>query len=92
MCDAAPLEFCDVILGKPYMWKRHALYESILHSVIITLEKEREKILETLSSTSMSMITTKQWKKVISHTGKLSLFIIVYEGDHHTTRTSTPFA
>jgi hypothetical protein len=28
VCDVSPLEVCDVILGQPYMWKRHAIYES----------------------------------------------------------------
>ena len=37
LCDVAPLEVCDVLLGQPYMWKCHAVYESHPHSVIITL-------------------------------------------------------
>ena len=28
LCDVAPLEVCDVLLGHPYMWKRHDVYES----------------------------------------------------------------
>ena len=27
----------EVFLGQPYMWKRHAIYESQIHSVIVTL-------------------------------------------------------
>jgi hypothetical protein len=38
LCDASPLEVCDVILGQLYTWKRHAIYESLPHNVIITLE------------------------------------------------------
>jgi hypothetical protein len=26
--DVAPLEVCDVLLGQPYMWKCHVIYES----------------------------------------------------------------
>jgi hypothetical protein len=37
LCDVAPLDVCDVLLGQPYMWKRHAIYESRPRSVIITL-------------------------------------------------------
>jgi hypothetical protein len=37
LCDVSPLEVCDVILGKPYMWKRHAIYESQPDSVIVTI-------------------------------------------------------
>ena len=39
LCDVAPLEVCDVLLGQPYMWKRHAVYESRPRGVIITLGK-----------------------------------------------------
>ena len=39
LCDVAPLEVCDVLLGQPYMWKRHAVYESRPRTVIITLGK-----------------------------------------------------
>jgi hypothetical protein len=37
LCDISPLEVCDVILGQPYLWKRHDVYEFIPRSVIITL-------------------------------------------------------
>ena len=37
LCDVAPLEVCDVLLGQPYMLKRHAVYESRPRSVIVTL-------------------------------------------------------
>ena len=26
LCDVAPLEVCDVILGQPYLWKHHVVY------------------------------------------------------------------
>ena len=39
LCDVAPLEVCDVLLGQPYMWKRHAVYESRPRTIIITLGK-----------------------------------------------------
>ena len=39
LCDVSPLEVCDVLLGQPYMWKRHAIYESRPRSVINTLGK-----------------------------------------------------
>jgi hypothetical protein len=40
LCDVAPLEFCDVILGQPYLWKHHDVYESRPRSVIITLNRK----------------------------------------------------
>jgi hypothetical protein len=35
VCDVSPLEVCDVLLGKSYMWKRYAIYQSRPHSVIL---------------------------------------------------------
>jgi hypothetical protein len=37
LCDVTPLEVCDVILGQPYLWKRHVVYDSRPRNVIITL-------------------------------------------------------
>ena len=39
LCDIAPLEVSHVLLGQPYMWKCHVVYEYRPHSAIITLEK-----------------------------------------------------
>eukprot|EP00253_Pinus_taeda_P028566 PITA_28566 len=44
LCDIAPLEVCDVLLGQPYMWKRHAMYESRPRAFIITLGNKFYKI------------------------------------------------
>jgi hypothetical protein len=40
LCDVAPLKVCDVLLGQPYLWKRHVVYESRPRSVIITLNRK----------------------------------------------------
>jgi hypothetical protein len=37
LCDISPLEVCDVLLGQPYLWKQHVVYESRPCSFIITL-------------------------------------------------------
>ena len=89
MCDVAPLEVCDVLLGQPYMWKRHAVYESRPCSVIINLGKKLCRILKTLSTTAVSLITTKQCRKVISQTWKFVLFMVCSEGERNITTTST---
>ena len=57
MCDVTPLEFCDVILGQPYMWKLHVVYESRPRSIIITLGKKLYRIPETLPATTLSLMT-----------------------------------
>jgi hypothetical protein len=27
LCDFSPLDVCDLLLGQPYMWRRHVVYE-----------------------------------------------------------------
>jgi hypothetical protein len=66
LCDIAPLEVCDVLLGKPYLWKRHIVYESKPRIVIITLGRQLYKIPEVASPTAISLISAKQCSKVIS--------------------------
>jgi hypothetical protein len=44
LCDISPLEVCDVLLGQPYLWKQHVVYESRPRSVIITLGRELYRI------------------------------------------------
>ena len=59
MCDVSPLEVCDILLGQPYMWKFHVVYESRPYSVIITLGKKLYRIPNTLYATVVSLIITK---------------------------------
>ena len=84
--DVAPLEVCDVLLGQPYMWKHHVIYESRPRNVIVTLGGKLYQIPETVAPN-----TVLQGGKISSHTKKLSLFIISSEGEHKITETSTPF-
>ena len=46
LCDIVPLEVYDVFLGQPYLWKRHAVYESLLSVVIVTLGNKLYRIPE----------------------------------------------
>ena len=66
LCDIAPLDVSDVLLGQPYLWKWHVVYESRPHTVIITLENNLYKILEVAPPTTIALITMKQCIKVIS--------------------------
>jgi hypothetical protein len=56
LCDVAPLEVCDVILGQPYLWKRHDVYESKPHSFIITLNRKLYSIPEEVPPSSIFLI------------------------------------
>jgi hypothetical protein len=71
LCGVSPLEVCDVLLGQPYLWKCHFVYDSRPRNVIITLNRKLYRIPEVIS-----LISAKQCRKVISQTGKFVLFMI----------------
>jgi hypothetical protein len=55
LCDVFSLEVCDVLLFQPYMWKRHVVYESQLHSFIVSLGGHIYRILEVV----LTIVPTK---------------------------------
>jgi hypothetical protein len=88
LCDISPLEVCDVILGKPYLYKRHVVYESRPHNVIITLGRQLYKIPRVVLLTTISLISSKQCSKVISQTGKFVFFVICAHSKNKVVATS----
>jgi hypothetical protein len=88
LCDVSPIEVCDVILGQPYLWKHHVVYESRPHSVITTLDRRLYRIPEVVPSTAISFISSKQCRKVISHTWKFFFFIIRAQSKKKVATTS----
>jgi hypothetical protein len=76
LCDVAPLEVCDVLLGQPYLWKCHVVYESRPHRVTITLKKKLYRIPEAVPPNVISLISAKQCRKVISQMGMFVFFMI----------------
>jgi hypothetical protein len=85
LCDVSPLYFCDVLLGQPYMWKHHVIYESRPHSVIVTLGGHLYIILEV----ALTIVPPKQCHKVVSHTTKFSFFAMCSKGKQKDTTTTT---
>jgi hypothetical protein len=57
LCDIVPLEVFDVLLGQPFMWKHHVVYESQPKNVIITLGKRLYKIPEVAPKAYISLIS-----------------------------------
>jgi hypothetical protein len=92
LCDVAPLEVCDVLLGQPYLWKFHVVYESRPHSVIITLNRKLYRIPVVVPPSVISLISAKQCKKVISQTGKFVFFVIHSQNERKIIATSRVFA
>jgi hypothetical protein len=88
LCDVAPLEVCDVILGQPYLWKCHVVYESRPRSVIITLDWKLYRIPEVVPSTAISLISSKQCRKVISQTKNFFFFMIHSQSEWKVATTS----
>ena len=82
-----PTKVYDVLLGQPYMWKCHAVYESRPRSVIVTLGGKIYRIPKTVAPNKVS-----QGRKISSHIRKLLVFTIASEGEHKITETSTPSA
>jgi hypothetical protein len=76
LCDVSPLKKCNIILGQPYLWKRHAIYESRPRSVITTLKKKLYIIPEAVPPSVISLISAKKCGKVISQTRKFVFFVI----------------
>jgi hypothetical protein len=65
LCDVSSLEFFNVILGQPHLWKHHVVYESRPHSVIITLNMKLYRIPEVVPPSAISLFFAKQCGKVI---------------------------
>jgi hypothetical protein len=87
-CDFAPLEFCDIVLGQPYLWKCHAIYESRPCSVTITLNKKLYRILEVVPPSAISLISAKKCRKIIYQMGKFVFFMIHSQNKQKITTTS----
>ena len=54
LCELSPIEVCDVLLGQPYMWMHHVVYESRPHSVIVTLGGQLYRIPDTVALAILS--------------------------------------
>jgi hypothetical protein len=68
LCDVSPLDVCDVLLGQPYMWKSHVIYEYQPRSVIFTLGGHLYRITEVV----LTIVPPKKCHKVVSHTKNLA--------------------
>ena len=88
LCDISPIEVCDVILGQPYLWKQHVVYESRPRSVIITLDRKLYRIPYVSPPTAISLIFAKKCRKVISQTDKFVFFMIHFQSEQKVVATS----
>jgi hypothetical protein len=77
LCDFSPLKVCNVLLGQPYLWKCHVVYDSKPRSVIITLNRKLYRIPKGIPPSVIFLISSKQCRKVISQMGKFVFFMIL---------------
>jgi hypothetical protein len=77
LCDISPLDVSEALLGKPYLWKRHVVYESRPPAVIITLGNKLYRILEITPPITISLVTAKQCSKLIAKTRKF-VFVMIH--------------
>ena len=88
LCDIAPIDVSDVLLGQPYLWKRHAVYESQPRAVIVTLGNKLYRIPEVPPPPTISLVTAKQCSKLISKTRKF-VFLMIRPQDKKKTVATT---
>jgi hypothetical protein len=88
LSDVSPFEVFNVLLGKPYLWKCHVVYESRPHSFIITLNKKLYRIPKVVPPSVIFLISAKQCRKVISQTKKFVFFVILSQSERKLTTTS----
>ena len=84
LCDVVPIDVSDVLLGQPYLWKRHAVYESRPRAVIVTLGNKLYRIPEVPPPAAISLVTAKQCSKLISQTKKFIFLMICPQGKKKT--------
>jgi hypothetical protein len=89
LCDIAPLNVYDVLLGQPYLWKQHVVYESRPRAVIITLGNNLYRIPEIAPPTTISLVTAKQCIKLIAKTRKFVFLMIHPQGKKKIVATTS---
>ena len=95
LCDICPLDVFDVLLGQPYLWKWHVVYESQPHVVIFTLGNKLYMIPEVVTRDSISLVIAKQCSKLIPKMGKFVFLVIHPQGKNKsmdTTSRQSPFS
>ena len=89
LCDIAPTDVSYVLLGQPYLWKRHDVYESRPCTIVVTLGNKLYRILEVPSHVANSLVTAKKCSKLISKTRKFVFLMIHPKGKKNTVATTS---
>lgn len=85
----APLEVSNVLLRKPYLWKKNSIYDSIPCYVIITLANTFYRIPKVASSIAIFFITAKKCSRIISQTRNFIFLMIRPQGKKKVVATAS---
>ena len=88
MCDVAPLDVANLLLGQPYLWRRHDVYESRTRVVIITLGNNLYRIPEVVAPLVISLTTAKKRSKIVSQTRKFIFLTNHSQGKRNIVATT----
>ena len=86
--EVAPLFIVNTLFGKPYLWDRHDTYQSQHQKVIIKIWNQWYGIPERQPKSTVSMISSKQTKKLNNHAQKFALIKIKPQHYRKTSATS----
>ena len=89
MCDVAPLDVADVLLGQPYLWRRNDVYDSRLRVIIIKLLNNLYKIPKIVPPPAISLTTAKQLSKIVSQTRKFIFLTTHSQGKKNIVATTS---
>ena len=77
------------IIGHPYLWRRHAMYESRPHVVIITLGNNLYRIPKVVLPPVISLTTVKQHSKIVSQMRKFIFLTTRSHGKKNIVATTS---
>ena len=89
LCDIAPIDVSDVLLGQPYLWKWHPVYESRPRAVIVNLDNNLCRIPKVPPPMTIYLAISKQCNKFISKTRKFVFLMIRPQGKKKTMATTS---
>jgi hypothetical protein len=77
LCDVVPLDACELLLGKPYIYGRDAQYKVFPHEFRLKKGGKTFVLKESLPpKEALAIVSAKQAGKCIKQTGAYALFIV----------------
>ena len=74
LCDVVPMDCCDLLLGHPFQYDRHAIHDG--RTNVYTLKKDGHTFHISSRAASLPLVTPKQAKKLANTAQQCVLLII----------------